>query len=147
MVKPETVDESTARRMNRNISSLAGVVAWLVVAAIVYATLTNIGFMYRLYFNLSSHLFRADATTYGHIEHIVAYATLGSLLTLAYPRRLVLVCCFVFGGAALLEYMQTLTPDRHGTVFDALEKMAAGAIGIAVTWTILRLRAARRSTA
>jgi len=34
---------------------------------------------------------------------------------------------------SLLELTQTLTPDRHGTLIDALEKMAGGAIGIMLT--------------
>ena len=50
------------------------------------------------------------------------------LFRLACPRRTILVCCI--GRAALLELLQTLTPDRHGTRADALEKMAGGAAGI-----------------
>jgi hypothetical protein len=29
------------------------------------------------------------------------------------------------GSAVLLEYLQTLTPDRHGTLVDASEKLSA----------------------
>jgi hypothetical protein len=36
----------------------------------------------------------------------------------------------VLGSAALLECLQTLTSDRHGTLVDALEKMAGGAAGL-----------------
>jgi hypothetical protein len=55
------------------------------------------------------------------------------LFTVAYPRRLILVLCVVGGSAVILELAQTLTPDRHGTLIDALEKMAGGAIGIMLT--------------
>jgi hypothetical protein len=34
-------------------------------------------------------------------------------------------CAIVLGGAAPFEILQTLTPDRHGTMGDALEKMLA----------------------
>jgi hypothetical protein len=53
-----------------------------------------------------------------------------SLFYLAYPRRIFLVCLMVLGGTMLLEYLQTLTPDRHGTLFDASEKIAGGVLGI-----------------
>ena len=64
---------------------------------------------------------------------------LGVLFCFAYPRRPVLVCVIVFGAAAVLEIMQTLTPDRHGTWIDALEKMAGGAAGIIFAMTAQRL--------
>jgi VanZ family protein len=46
----------------------------------------------------------------------------------------------LFRWAALLEILQTLTPDRHGTLIDALEKMAGGAAGILLARRILRFR-------
>ena len=68
--------------------------------------------------------------TYAHFQHIIAFALLGGLFTFAYPKRPFLVYCIVFGGAVLLEFAQMLTPDRHGTFIDALEKVAGGAAGI-----------------
>ena len=73
---------------------------------------------------------RPEMRNYAHVEHILVFAVVGVLFSLAYPRRTILVCCIVLGGAALLEILQTLTPDRHGTLTDALEKMAGGAAGI-----------------
>ena len=64
--------------------------------------------------------------TFAHFVHVVAFAILGALFTFAYPGRLLLVSCIVIGGASLLEIAQTLTPDRHGTLIDALEKAAVG---------------------
>jgi VanZ family protein len=63
---------------------------------------------------------------------------------LAYPRRTVLVCLVVLGSAALLEMMQLLTPDRHGRLLDAIEKMAGGAAGIAAGRAILYFEQANR---
>jgi hypothetical protein len=47
-----------------------------------------------------------------------------------YPRHVALVCLIVLGSAVLLEIMQLLTPDRHGRIQDAIEKMTGGAAGI-----------------
>ena len=85
-----------------------------------------------IYLRLSPLLMRPDRVTYGFIVHILAFAALGALFILAYPRRLALVCSIVFGGAVALEALQTLTPDRHGTFIDALEKLAGGLAGIAL---------------
>lgn len=116
--------------MKKRITRLAMAAAWIAVIAIAYATLTHVGFVYAIYFKLSPYLMRPEMQTYAHFEHVIAFALLGALFGVAYPRRPILVCCIVFGAAAFLEIAQTLTPDRHGTLIDALEKMAGGAAGI-----------------
>src|SRR3982074_2635590 len=63
-------------------------------------------------------------------EHLTAFAVLGLLFCLAYPRHITLVCLIILGSAVLLEIMQLLTPDRHGRIQDAIEKMAGGGLGI-----------------
>ena len=68
-----------------------------------------------------------EIRTYAHFVHVVAFAVVGALFAFAYPGRLLVVSCIVIGGAALLELAQTLTPDRHGTLMDALDKIAGGA--------------------
>src|SRR5882672_11565432 len=118
--------------MKGSITWLAIAAAWIAVIAIAYATLTHVGFVYAIYFKLSPFLMRPAIQTYAHFEHVIAFAFLGALFGFAYPRRLILVCCIVFGAAALLEILQTMTPDRHGTLVDAFEKMAGGALGIAL---------------
>ena len=87
---------------------------------------------------------RPAMQTYAHFEHVIAFALLGALFGFAYPKRTILVCCIVFGAAALLEVLQTITPDRHGTLIDALEKIAGGAAGIALARTVQTLRAKRK---
>lgn len=110
--------------------------AWLAILAIAYATLTKVGFVYAIYFKLSPFLMRPEIQTYAHVEHVVAFVVLGTLFGLAYPRHTILVCCIVLGAAALLEIAQTFTPDRHGTLIDALEKIAGGAVGIGLARSI-----------
>ncbi|KRQ94719.1 hypothetical protein CQ12_04095 [Bradyrhizobium jicamae] len=122
--------------MNRRIAQLAIAAAWIAVIVIAYATLTHVGFVYGIYFKLAPYLMRPAMQTYAHFEHVIAFAILGALFGFAYPRRPILVCCIVFAAAALLEIAQTITPDRHGTLIDALEKMAGGAAGILLRRTV-----------
>jgi VanZ family protein len=127
----------------KNIFRLITAAAWVSIIAIAYATLAHVGFVYSIYYKLSPILMRPEMRTYAHLEHIIAFAVVGALFSFAYPRRTILVCCIVFGGAALLEILQTLTPDRHGTLVDALEKMAGGAAGIFLARSILQFGSGR----
>ena len=125
--------------MKRRITRLAMAAAWIAVIAIAYATLTHVGFVYAIYFKLSPFLMRPAMRTFAHFEHVIAFASLGALFSFAYPRRPILVFGIVFGAAVFLEILQTMTPDRHGTLVDALEKMAGGAVGIMIMRTAQRL--------
>jgi len=100
------------------IRKLSLVSSWATLALVAAATLSSLA--------LRPHLFAV------HIEHVGAFAVVGLLFCLAYPRRTVLVCAVVLGSAALLEMLQLLTPDRHGQMSDLLFKLAGGASGIAV---------------
>src|SRR5664279_4106575 len=112
---------------SNTVMRLVIVLAWASIGVIAYATLAHVGFVYAIYFKLSPILLGPEMKTYAHFEHVIAFAIFGALFCFAYPRHMVLVCCVVFGSAALLEALQTLTPDRHGTLVDAVEKMAGGA--------------------
>jgi len=70
------------------------------------------------------------------LEHLAAFAVLGALFCFAYPHHTLLVCLIVL-GSAVLEFLQMLTPDRHGRILDSIEKMAGGSVGIAVGRVIL----------
>ena len=129
--------------MKRRITRLAMAAAWIAVIVIAYATLTHVGFVYAIYFKLAPFLMYPGMRTYAHFEHMIAFALLGVLFGFAYPRRPIVVLCIVFGAAALLEILQTITPDRHGTLIDALEKMASGAAGIILARTARRLWSTR----
>ena len=126
--------------MSRHIVRLATATAWIAIVLIAYATLTHVGFVYAIYFRLAPFLMQPAMQTYAHFEHVIAFAVLGALFGFAYPRHLLLVCCVVLGAAALLEILQTMTPDRHGTWVDALEKMAGGVAGIALAKGIIQVR-------
>jgi VanZ family protein len=96
---------------------LVTIVAWASLAFVAYATLSPIQA-------------RPTISSSADLEHIIAFAVAGLLFCLAYPRQIVRVCFIVLGSAVLLEYLQTLTPDRHGTILDASEKIVGGAFGI-----------------
>lgn len=120
------------------------VMAWASIGFIAYATLAHVGFVYAIYFKLSPILLGPEMKTYAHFEHVIAFAVFGALFCFAYPRHIAVVCCVVFGSAALLEVLQTLTPDRHGTLVDAVEKVAGGAGGIILAKFTLAIAERRR---
>ena len=86
--------------MVRKVVELA---AWLLLGFIVYGTISPIST-------------RPTLPTPSGFEHLAAFAALGMLFCLSYPRRIILVCLIVFGSAVLLEAAQLLTADRHTVV-------------------------------
>jgi hypothetical protein len=96
---------------------LITITAWTLLAFIASATMSPIGD-------------RPTLHTSASFEHLAAFAVIGVLFCLAYPRHVALVCLIVLGSAVLLELAQLLTADRHGRVQDAIEKMSGGALGI-----------------
>jgi VanZ family protein len=97
---------------------LITVIAWVLLAFIAVATLSPIQD-------------RPTLPTSSNFEHVAAFAVLGILFCLAYPRHTILAAIIVLGSAALLESLQLLTPDRHGRLLDVVGKMAGGGLGIA----------------
>jgi Na+/proline symporter len=110
---------------------LITVAAWALLAFITFATISPIQD-------------RPTLPTSSSFEHLAAFGVLGALFCLAYPRHIALVCLIVLGGAVLLELVQLLTPDRHGRIQDAIEKMAGGAVGIVTGRAILGIKQAGR---
>ncbi|MDB5619700.1 VanZ family protein [Tardiphaga sp.] len=108
------------------------VVAWAILAFIVFATLSPIG--------LRPHV--EDVS----IERFGAFAFAGLLFGLAYPKRLWMVLSLIVATAFVLEALQHLTPDRHGHLSDALVKFAGGVVGVGVASICNRAYAAFAST-
>jgi VanZ family protein len=107
--------------------------AWLLLVFIAHATLTSIEARPELH---SGGFYKAFFTV---LERFGAYAVLGLLFYLAYPRQVGLVCLLVFGSAVFLEILQIFVPDRDARVVDALEKMAGGAAGMLAARAVLAL--------
>jgi hypothetical protein len=110
------------------------------IGLIAYLTLAEVGLVYSIYLRLAPWLLNIGIQKYVAAEHFFAFALFGALCCLAYPKRVGLICSIVFGSAIVLELMQTLTPDRHGTFLDAIEKVAGGASGIFITKALLGFR-------
>jgi hypothetical protein len=104
--------------------------AWSGLCVIACSTLSPLGH-------------RPILLTSSKLEHLAAFAILGTLFRLAYPRRTLAVLLIVLSSAALLELLQSLTPDRHARTFDALQKMAGGAAGVFAGLAVLRFDRAR----
>ncbi|CUT11495.1 hypothetical protein BF49_2575 [Bradyrhizobium sp.] len=131
--------------MNRStVTTTLAIAAWGMVSLIGYATLTKVQFIYVVYGKIKPFLFGANMATWAHLEHVIAFSMLGILFALAYPRRPLVTCSIVAGIAVVFELLQTLTPDRHGTLMDASEKIVAGCIGVAVVATIQFVRSANK---
>jgi hypothetical protein len=101
------------------LQKLLIIAAWTLLALIAAATISPIAD-------------RPTLHTSANFEHLAAFAVIGALFCVAYPRHIALVCLIVLGSAVLLELAQLLTVDRHGRVHDAIEKMSGGALGIIV---------------
>lgn len=118
--------------------------AWASVAGVVYVTLSQLELIYRLYYFLAPFLNYPSMRTYATMEHLVAYAIVGMLFCAVYPRYALRVCFLLFLLIAGLEATQLLTPDRHGTLRDAIEKMVGGATGVFLVTVALMWRRTRR---
>lgn len=101
--------------------------AWTLVAALVFVTLAPIGL-------------RPVVVEDANIERALAYALLGFLLALAYPRHWRLAVLAGIGIAAGLEFGQALTASRHGRIADFLVKASAAGLGVFAAQALLACR-------
>ena len=131
-------------RLNGKLRGVIVVAAWVSVAAVVYATLSKLELVYRLYYLLAPFLNYPSMRTYATIEHLAAYGMIGLLFCAVYPRSLLRVCFFLFLFIVGLEALQTVTPDRHGTLRDAVEKMIGAATGAVLMTAALSWKRTRR---
>jgi VanZ family protein len=94
------------------------IAAWMSLGFIAFSTMSPAGL-------------RPQIASVG-FEHVAAFAVVGVLFAIAYPRRLLPIVALVLGSAIVLELVQLLTPDRHARLSDLLVKLGGGSIGIAV---------------
>jgi len=88
---------------------------------------------------------QTDMRSFARFEHVIAFACVGAIFSFAYPDRIVSVSCAILLTAVALEYLQTWTPNRHGTFVDACEKIAGGGLGISAAHAIHHLAQKRQS--
>ena len=71
--------------------------AWVSIAMVFYGTMTDVGFVYSLYFKLSPFLMHTDMRSFARFEHIIAFACLN--LVFSSDRILVFVGFKLFDKA------------------------------------------------
>jgi len=81
-------------------------------------------------FTLAPIDFRPATTFPPTIERFVAFAAVGFVFAVAYPRQFWFAVAVAIGAALLLEVLQVLAPTRHGQLFDAAVKLAGGSAGL-----------------
>ncbi len=111
--------------------ALLPVLPWLLLAFIVFATLSSLEMRPRI-----GHAV--------HLERFGAFGLLGFLFATVYPRRIVAVLLFVAAVAIGLEFLQLLSPSRHARLGDLLVKLTGGVCGVATSWLMMRWLTGRR---
>lgn len=101
--------------------------AWGLLLAIAIVTVAPIGF-------------RPETGAPAQLERAFAFAVMGVVFVLAYPRHFWRVAIIMVVGAIGLELAQHLTPGRHGLVIDAVAKICGGALGIVIGYGLIWLR-------
>jgi glycopeptide antibiotics resistance protein len=97
---------------------IAMLVAWAMLIALAFVTLSPIGLR--------------PLTPFGPTaERFAAFVVVGILFAIAYPRRFWLVALLVVVAIGLLEVLQLVVPGRHGTARDLVVKVAGAVIGLA----------------
>lgn len=109
---------------------LLAAAAWTAFVLIVFVTISPIDM-------------RPSITADSNIERFVAFALLGLLFGLAYPRRLMIDASFIIAAAGALEIFQMITRDRHARAVEALVKAAGGSFGVAMALIVLIVFARR----
>lgn len=107
------------------LQKLAGWAGWALLALIAFSTLSPIGLR--------------PQVTGVFIERFGAFALIGFLFAIGYPRHAYLVLALVVGAAVGLELAQLLIPGRHGEVSDAVVKILGGVLGVAVALAVCYL--------
>jgi len=111
-------------------STLLRVGAWVVLAGIVFVTLSPIGL-------------RPVTPEPANVERAAAFLLFGLLFVMAYPRRLVLVVTVIIVVAVGLELLQMLAVTRHARLSDVAFKILGGGVGLAIGAALNRLVARR----
>ncbi|WP_193178263.1 VanZ family protein [Oricola nitratireducens] len=97
------------------------IVAWLVLLMLAFFTLSPIEL-------------RPHTALPADVERMAAFMVTGLLFAAAYPKRIWLAAIIVMISVFGLEWMQTLRPDRHGQIDDALVKATGACAGLGLGW-------------
>jgi len=113
------------------MTSLARIAAFAAIALVVVLTLGPVGL-------------RSMSPINPLFDRALAYAVIGFLLIISFPRHPWRVVIGVLALIVALEAGQGFRPDRHGRVPDVIEKTVGAGIGIAAAtgalWMLRRRR-------
>ena len=112
-----------------NLERTLRIAAWAVMLAIVVVTLGPIGV-------------RPETALPANAERFVAYAVLGLLFGLAYPRHRLPVVIILAATAGILEAGQGLELTRHATLMGFVWKAAGALAGVAASFIVMQTRRA-----
>lgn len=107
------------------------ILAWSALLAIAAATLSPIELRPRLAMAVD-------------LERLAAFALVGLLFALAYPRRIWIAVAIVAIGVLGLEWLQHIRPDRHGRAEDALVKAVGALAGLGTGWVVAQSKLWKR---
>ncbi|MGB3539571.1 MAG: VanZ family protein [Mesorhizobium sp.] len=117
LLRPDMDCGAQARYSQQMIRRFARVLAWLLLAAILFVTISPIRM-------------RPETGEPADVERLIAFAVVGFAFILGYPRHWILVTCLVAGSAFAFEAAQLLSPSRHAHLHDAAIKAIGGVGGI-----------------
>lgn len=100
----------------RHLSVIA-ILAWLMLAGLLFVTISPIGWRPHIPGHVSA-------------ERFAALFLIGLFFCLAYPKRWLTVLTLLISAAGIFELMQRLTPDRHGELSDFLIKSTGAIAGV-----------------
>lgn len=113
--------------MTKNISSISALLAWLVLAVIIFVTVCPIG--------LRPHDFLPV-----NDDRALAFSLLAGLFVVAYPRHWIVAALAIILGAGAIEALQLLSPSRHARIDDAMVKAVGACVGVFAGYAFNQLR-------
>lgn len=108
--------------------------AWLLLAFIIFATVSPIGL-------------RPHTILTVNLDRAAAYALAGLVFALAYPKQWKLVAILLIGGAVAIEFLQYLSPTRHARMHDAAIKALGASVGLTAGWVFNKRRQGKTGAA
>jgi VanZ family protein len=104
-----------------SIKFVARVMGWLLLAVIVFLT-------------LSPATYRPVTKVSHNMEHFLIHLVLGVTFGIGYAREWWLVALGLVGLTAAVEFAQLFVPGRHARLKDLVIDAGAVCLGVAIVW-------------